>query len=834
MGIRAKLILCLLAVLLPLVAVSLFTINLLDKQLVERTESSLSNTQRLEAARINEILASYAQDARNLASGMHVKQFVAATNAYRMAVRDGVDLAEIEKMLDNTIGGIDGFAIVDRRREWPLQQLALALQNKAGIVGSNVVELRIVDSEGEVLGESMGFTWSPLAEDLLQKSIATVKTTFGDAFVNASGRGRLGMISPIISDLGEVVGALMLETRLGPITDLVAKHEGVGRSSEAHIAQPTSTGDAQMITSLRFDRKAAFNKVIPEEHDLPINRALHAERSQILHHKDYRGVESILAIQSIPATGWGLVVKLDAAEAYEPVQELRRLLVITTITGVAFALACYLFFLVPFANRLQRTATAARKIMNGDLTARITDTNKDEVGHLARTIDTLARDLEADQRLRVAVEARLRHQALHDELTGLLNRKYANSVIQQLNSDERTNHSVMFIDLNGFKDVNDLYGHAAGDEVLVVVAERLNAQIASTDGITLARWGGDEFVVILPNCDEEAATDVALTLHNAFDDPITTSAGMHQISCSIGLATSSESKSLDEVLLEADILMYEQKKRQKKPRSKGSMATRTVERALHEDRVEVWFQPIVSLFQPGNYEMSGAEVLVRIRSRDGGIIMPDDFLHDIDSNSLGSELDRRILSRALTSLARWRAAGVVDENFRLSLNITAQSLNDSGFSAVLDNQMQSAAVSPKNIVIEIPHDTRADPLLVSHLRMLGVTVALDKIGADAASLGRTSRLQPDIVKIDRRWLTDPVIAPHMVSICTELELELIVEGIETREQMAELHELGVCRFQGFLFDSPQRPVDFISRWGESTLEGIGVRLNRNVALRLAG
>jgi len=115
-----------------------------------------------------------------------------------------------------------------------------------------------------------------------------------------------------------------------------------------------------------------------------------------------------------------------------------------------------------------------------------------------------------------------------------------------------------------------------------------------------------------------------------------------------------------------------------------------------------------------------------------------------------------------------------------------------------------------------------------------VTVALDKIGADAASLGRTGRLQPDIVKIDRQWLGDAIVAPHMVSICKELGLELVVEGIETREQMAELHELGVCRFQGYLFDSPQRPVDFISRWGESSLEGLGVRLNRNVALRLAG
>ncbi len=834
MGIRAKLVLCLLAVLLPLVAVSLFSINLLDKQLVERTESSLSNTQRLEAARINEVLASYAQDARNLASGTQVRSFVTACNIYRRAVSSNADLSDIDKLLATPVGGIDGYAIIDRRSLWPLQQMALALQRQAGIVGSNVVELRIVDAAGDTLGESMGFTWEPVVKDLLRQSISTVKTTFGDAFVNPDGRHRLGMISPVISEQGEVVGALMLETRLHPITDLVAKHEGVGRSSEAHIAQPTADGSAQMITPMRFDRKAAFRKIIPDALNQPINQALHSPRSRILHHKDYRGVDSVLALQTIPATGWGLVVKVDAGEAFEPVQELRQALIITTISSVIFVLVCYMFCFVPIGNRLQRTASAARKIMNGDLTTRITDNTQDEVGHLARTIDTLARDLEADQKMRESVEARLRHQALHDELTGLLNRKYANSVIQQLDKDSRGHHSVMFIDLNGFKDVNDLYGHAAGDEVLVAVAARLSKQIASTEGITLARWGGDEFVVILPDCDEEAATALAVSLHDAFDEAITTSAGMHYISCSIGLATSSDAKSLDEVLLEADILMYEQKKRQKKPRSKGSMAVRTVERALHEDRVEVWFQPIVSLHQPGNYEMSGAEALVRIRSREGGIIMPKDFLQDVDNSDQGCELDRRILCRALTSLARWQAAGVVGKDFQLSLNMTARSLNDPAFSAILSNQLQSVSIDARNIVIEMPHDIQVDPLLISHLRMLGITIALDKIGADAASLSRTNRLQPDIVKIDRQWLGDVVVAPHMVSICRELGLELVVEGIETREQMAELHELGVSRFQGYLFDSPQRPVDFISRWGESSLEGLGVRLNRNVALRLAG
>lgn len=829
MGIRAKLVLCLLAVLLPLVAVSLFTINLLEHQIIERTESSLSNTQRLEAARINEILGTYAQDARNLASGAHVKQFVDAAQTYRKALRSGADTSTLS---GTSVGGIDGFAIVDLQAEWPLQQLALRMQRKSGIIGSNIVELRIVDASGQTLGETMGFSWEPTDTKLLERSIHSVKTNFGDAFNNVEDKKRLGMISPVIGDSGEVAGALMLETRLRPITDLIAKHEGVSKSSEAHLAQPMINGDAQFITPLRFDRTSAFTKIVPLSSNAPINLALQSPTGRVVWDKDYRGVESIMALETIPATGWGLVVKVDTDEAFGPVQELRHVLIITMLSSMAFVLVCYMFCLVPIAQRLKRTAAVARKIMNGDLTTRVNDHAQDEIGNLARTIDSLARDLESDQKIRTEVEARLRHQALHDELTGLLNRKYANSVIKQLNEDRQNNHSVMFLDLNGFKDVNDLYGHAAGDEVLIAVSQRLTGRI--DNGVTLARWGGDEFVVILPGCGEGAATEFALSLHNAFDDPIKTSKGVHKISCSIGLATSSDIKSLEDVLMEADILMYEQKKLQKSNRTKGNMATRTVERALKEDRMEVWFQPIVSFKRPGTYALAGAEALVRICSRGGGIILPQEFMGDIEHSELGVDLDRRVFSKALASLARWRASGVVGDDFRLSLNLTAQSLNDPGFSTSLHNQIKASAVNPEQIIIELPPNASIDPLLLAHLRMLGVSIALDKLGTEPMNLGHTTRLQPDIAKIDRRLLGDAVVAPHMVQICKDLRLGIIAEGVETRHQMAVLHNLGVSFFQGYLFDTPQRAVDFIGRWGTSSSPSVGDRLNRDVSLRLVG
>lgn len=830
MGIRAKLVLCLLGVLVPLVAVSAFAINLVDRQITERTESSLQNTQRLETARINEILSGYAQDARSLAAGTHVRNFVDATNAYRMAQRDKLNLSEFQQLI---IGGYDGFAIINPDAPWPLQQLALTLQRKAGIVGSAVVELRLVDRHGETLGESLGFSWNPADPTLIKRSMRTVKTIFGDAFRNADDHERLGIVTPIIGESGEVVGALIMESRLNPITDLVAKHEGVGNSSEAHIAQPTPNGHAQIITKLRFDRKAAFNKIVPKHKNLPINAALNAYGGRIVQAKDYRGVESILAIETIPDTGWGLVVKIDTAEAYAPLIKLRRILFLATLASVAFVLASYMFCFVPIARRLKRTSGAAKKVMDGDLTARVADNNNDEIGHMARIIDSLARDLENDQKKRTEVEARLRYQALHDELTGLLNRKHANKVIEQLNDDQQAVHSVMFLDLNGFKDVNDLYGHAAGDEVLITVAERLTKEI--DEGTTLARWGGDEFVVILPGMDESAATELALRIHNVFDELITTSQGTHSVSCSIGLATSSETKPLEDVLIEADTLMYEQKKRQHFQRSKGGMATRTVERALSEERIEVWYQPMVSIQKPGSYKLVGAEALVRIRSRDGGIVLPADFLTDMRSGSLGGLLDKKVLSQSINSLSRWVATGIVDQDFQISINVGERSVNDPAFLAILNNELELSGLNGKQIILELPEKAQfPDSEVMSELRDQGITIALDSVGAEPVNLSRFSSLKPDLAKIDRQWLNDPVVLPHLVAICTELNVEIVAEGIETREQLCLLHELGIKQFQGYLFDKPLRAVDFVSRWGQTSMESLGQSSMLSNTLRLAG
>lgn len=134
---------------------------------------------------------------------------------------------------------------------------------------------------------------------------------------------RLGLIAPITNPAGTVVGALVLETRLGPIVDLVEEYEGSGETSEAHIAQPTTEGDAEFITLLRFERDAAYSVVVPATKGLPINQSLLSPDGNVVCSPNYRSIDSVLAIETIDATGWGLVVKIDASEAFAPAREVQ-------------------------------------------------------------------------------------------------------------------------------------------------------------------------------------------------------------------------------------------------------------------------------------------------------------------------------------------------------------------------------------------------------------------------------------------------------------------------------------------------------------------------------
>lgn len=816
-GVNGKLAFWLLMVLVPVViggAASLYTINL---RLTQRIESDLMNTRRLEAARITEALENYRNDVELLSAGRNVVDLVSQIHRYRQGTLQGEVSAD----------GDDGLEVINPTDDPPLQNLVNELDNQARSVGSEVVELQLLDLQGNSLGSTAGFAWKPYQADIVKTAIATEKTLFGNAFRAQDGEHRMGMVAPILGPERRAVGALLVEMRLEPIVGLVVAHEGFGETSESHIAQPTPEGDAEFITLLRFKRQAAFNKVVPKSKNLPINWSLESPGGRLVRSPDYRSIDSILAIETLPETGWGLVVKIDAVEAFQPIAEVQRIVLVTTLVLILAVVLGWVLYLRPLGKRMQKLSLAADRIAGGDLRAVIGDLSVDEIGATSRSIDKLAKDLLEDIGKRAQAEKQLKYQAHHDELTGLFNRKRGNELIELLDQKRAQirHRAVLFLDLNGFKAINDQFGHDVGDQILIAVATRLKDTIGSNSA--LIRWGGDEFVIVAVGEDARNIQDMIEKLNQIFAQPFILPSGAHGVGCSIGLscAESVECR-LDDVLVKADARMYENKQSRKTARGSLSESDHLVLDAIKEARLHACFQPILSVDQTGQVELVSAEALVRIVTSDGTRLMPDDFLPQLTRTDTLVAMDIVVMQQTLKHLEQWVSAGLVSEQFTVALNVSQALARSDQYAKALEGTLKGLGLPASRVCIEIADDMRrSDHEFISRLQGIGVRIALDNFGVSRSNLDRMSDFQPDLVKIDKRWVKQAYAAgndqgrPHLnllMELCQGLGVDVVIEGVERQDQLHGLLKNSAISVQGYFFSEAVSGELLFDSWKDST------------------
>lgn len=813
-GVRFRFLVWLLAILVPAIIAGWVAMSVIEKRMAEEIANNLVNARRLEAARISNALENFEKQAIQLASGVHVRSFVGHVAAFR----DGQLAPGV------TIGGFDNFKLIDPASDLPLNELAERMRAKAISTGSRILDLRLLTTKGETIGQSAGFSWeSPYDTGLLKKVVLTGQCLFGNAFLTPNGDQRVGLVTAIKTEQGEVIGVLKLELALEPILGLVLEHETYGETTESHVAQMTPAGDAQFITLLRFKRDAAFDLVIPSQRNLPINQSLQAYGGRLVRARDYRGEMSILAIETIPRTGWGLVVKKDLTEAEAPVKEIQKVLLAAAVFAALALFIGWLAFLRPLGKRIDNAAKAADRIASGDYSKAIADSRLDEIGEMSRSIDRLARDLFAGNELRAVAEKQLMYQATHDELTQVLNRKQINELIRyHLVPRGGVTSSVLFLDLDGFKAINDGFGHSTGDEILKVVARRL-AQAAPAGYV--ARWGGDEFVVLLPGMKAQQAREMSDFARAVLRVPIMVDGQPHTVHASIGVASSDSKYRAEQVLNIADARMFA-KKQSRDARVGVLQATRLVERAIQNNDVEVWFQAIVV---PSNEQdsssgrrLSGAEALVRIRSESGHYLLPDEFLPQIANAPIMRTLEQRICEIAFQTFSQWRSQNLVGADFKLAINLSAQATNDPEFFSVFNDVRTNANIPPENIILEISEQANAyNRTIMRPYADIGILIAADDVGVEAANLDRLAWSGISIAKLDKSWLTSApddaasaktVLLTHLVEICKRLGIDTIAEGVEKSTQQQDLQALGIASMQGFHFDKPAPAQNFIKNW----------------------
>ncbi|WP_106128219.1 putative bifunctional diguanylate cyclase/phosphodiesterase [Pseudosporangium ferrugineum] len=435
----------------------------------------------------------------------------------------------------------------------------------------------------------------------------------------------------------------------------------------------------------------------------------------------------------------------------------------------------------------------------------------------ARTNQDLVRDLTRER-------AQLARQASRDPLTELGNRKlFMDHATDALADADDTMTAVILVDLDGFKEVNDTYGHATGDELLRAAAERLTANVRTND--TVSRLGGDEFVVLLPRLvDDQIADTVANRILRDLAQPLIIGDVVLTIPASAGIAiTRGAGTAVDEVVREADLALYQAKAEGKglarrfDPAQFAAAESRRREeadlrRALDAGEFEVHYQPIVDL--EGEHTV-GVEALVRWNHPERGMIPPIAFLDMAESLGLLPRLGGWVLEEACRQAAAWQEQ---NPGFELNVNLSASQLGNPDLVEEVRGVLDRTGLPPSLLVLELTESVALVDLVESArvlgaLKTLGVRIALDDFGTGFSSLSHLGALPVDVVKIDKSFVqamqegSGASVAEAVLQIARTFKLAPVAEGVEDATQASRLRELECAQAQGYHFARPMPAGD---------------------------
>ncbi|MEN3328911.1 MAG: hypothetical protein V7638_3718 [Acidobacteriota bacterium] len=448
----------------------------------------------------------------------------------------------------------------------------------------------------------------------------------------------------------------------------------------------------------------------------------------------------------------------------------------------------------------------------------------EELNRYVEKLESAGRELEESRE-------HFRHAAFHDALTGLPNRSlftdHLRVALKRAHQNEKYLFGVLFLDLDRFKNINDSLGHPCGDELLKLVARRLESCIRQTDMV--ARFGGDEFAILLDAINDTSdAVRVAEKVQQAISAPFKLASHEAITTASIGIALSTSGYAeAEDIIRDADTAMYRAKDRGKARCEifDTAMHTRAVtllrlesdlRRALEKDELCVYYQPIISL---ASGELHGFEALVRWQHPERGIVAPDDFVPLAEETGLILPIGLRVLWDACNQLRQWQQYSLANRDLIMSVNLSGKQLMQPDLIERIEEVLRESQINPWHLKLEITETVVMEnpelaAVTLAKLRGLGVRLSIDDFGTGYSSLSYLNRFPVDTLKIDRSFVTSMNAADEnlqivktIITLAGNLGMQVVAEGVETEEQLEELRSLKCQYGQGFLFAKPLDSVE---------------------------
>jgi diguanylate cyclase (GGDEF)-like protein len=465
---------------------------------------------------------------------------------------------------------------------------------------------------------------------------------------------------------------------------------------------------------------------------------------------------------------------------------------------------------------------------------------EERVARRTHELEIANAQLEKSKEQAESVASRMEYHAHHDALTGLPNRILLNDRIHSELAHARrqqTNTALLFLDLDRFKIINDSLGHAVGDQLLRVIARRLNNCVRDED--TVARLGGDEFMVLLPRISGSAdAGRIARKIIDSLVDPISCNGHELHITTSIGISIFPYDGNDAETLIKhADISMYRAKElgrnkavyytAEMNAGSRKQLAMETnLRKAVERNQLRLFYQPKIDITHNA---IVGFEALLRWEHPTMGYISPLDFIPVAEDSGLIVPIGEWVLNTAFRQLRSWHDAG--HSGLTMAVNLSSAQLSRPGFEDVVENALEASGLMAAMTELEVTENVAMENIesavaVLEKLKCMGVSIAMDDFGTGYSSLSYLRRLPIDSVKIDKSFVReipdsseDVTIAQAIIAMAQSLKLSLVVEGVENVRQLNFFRQQGVSIVQGYLFSKPVEAAEILTMLDSQTVPG---------------
>lgn len=426
---------------------------------------------------------------------------------------------------------------------------------------------------------------------------------------------------------------------------------------------------------------------------------------------------------------------------------------------------------------------------------------------------------------------RLKYLAENDPMTGLSNRYYFEEHLRgAIQRAHRLNFQLglIYLDIDNFKLINDSLGHDSGDQLLQQIANRL--LLVVRDGDVVCRLGGDEFAIIVHDLETETSVGaLAQRIIENLREPIILNNTEHYVTCSIGIATYPRcAMTAEDMQKHADLAMYQVKREGRNGFHFFSESLQ--EQVLHrimlegelrsqrlQNQLVQYYQPVI---EAKNFKVCGAEMLIRWNHPSRGLLPPSEFIEVVEELGFLAAVDTKNRQLACKQLAQWRRDGLVNDHFVLAVNASEQLLQRESMYCDIQKDIEDAGLSGECLTIEVTEsvlvsDFEKTSSLLNRIKAAGVKIAIDDFGTGYSSIAYLKWLPASILKVDRFFVqnvpeneADCRVLKAIITLAKSLDLEVIVEGVETIDQARLCKEFGADKLQGFLFSKPLSPDGF--------------------------